>query len=53
MVKVKWILLIIVAVLLLTSPDVKAEFVVEEKETLHGIKAIFLFPVAGCIRCQG
>ena len=40
--KIKWILLITVAVLLLTSPDANAEFVVEDKETLRGIKAIFV-----------
>ncbi len=42
MVKIKWIFPIIVAVLLLASPGVKAEFVVEDKETLRGIKAIFV-----------
>ena len=40
--KVKWVLLIIAAVMLLTSPDANAEFVVEDKETLRGIKAIFV-----------
>jgi hypothetical protein len=42
MVKVKWILLITVTVLLLASLDANAEFVVEDKETLRGIKAIFV-----------
>ena len=38
--KIKWIILITVAVLLLVSPCVNSEFVSDYKETLRGIKSI-------------
>lgn len=40
--KGKQIILITVAVLLLISPCVNSEFVADDRETLRGIKAIFV-----------
>jgi hypothetical protein len=40
--KIKWITLITVAVLLLVSPCVNAGFVLDDKETLRGIKSMIV-----------